>query len=80
MNQSDPHSDLSELHNELDIRFSEIIEHIRKTTRLSHVVFSGAVSGFLIKTGIYLAANGGCPDTVLLIQLNKVVKEAYKGK
>jgi hypothetical protein len=64
------------LQEELDIRFTEVIEELKKFFGDS-LEFRGGVAGFLIKTGIYLAAIGGCPNEILRKQINEIVKEAY---
>ena len=70
-----------ELHDLLDSRMAKVILDTKEEAGdMDAVRFSGTVSGFLIKTGIHLAAVGGCPNDVLRTQVSVIIKDAYAGK
>lgn len=69
---------LKDLQEQLDIKLTTIILKIKSQCQLDPISFSGGVSGCLIKTGIHLAATGGCPNHVLREEINIAIKKAYK--
>lgn len=71
---------ISKLQNELDIKFSAVVNELKKTSKLNPIDFAGTVAGFLIITGIYMAVKGGCPRKILQNQLNQNIEDAYKNK
>jgi hypothetical protein len=66
-----------ELNNILDIRLAAVVAELKEKSGLDPMSFSGTVVGFLIKTGIHLAAKEGCPNSTLRSNVNQVIKEAY---
>jgi hypothetical protein len=75
-NQKDSRA-LQALTDELDKKFTEVIENARRLSTLHPLTFSGTVVGFMIKSGIMLAVNHGCPSGVLRTQLDEILKAAY---
>jgi len=67
-----------ELNDLLDERIAAVVEDLRKTANMTPVEFNGTVAGFLIKTGIHIAAANGCPNAILRNQVNATIKEAYR--
>ncbi|VVB55163.1 Uncharacterised protein [uncultured archaeon] len=69
---------IKELNDLLDIKVAAAITECKEAYgEGDSITFKGSVAGFLIKTGIYLAAEGGCPNKILRNQLNEAIKEAY---
>jgi len=69
----------AELSEELDKRLTPVIERLRsENPGMDNVMFSGTVTGYLLKTGVALAVNGGCPRKILLKSLQGIIEEAYR--
>lgn len=67
----------NELCDELDKELEPILNRLREKAHMDNVSFSGAVTGFLLKTGINLAVKGGCPRKVLTKSLLNIIQEGY---
>jgi hypothetical protein len=61
----------------LDVNLTKVIDEARKTHGADQIRFAGTVSGFLIKTGIALAARNGAPRPVLEEALARAVQDWY---
>ena len=68
----------TELQEELDKRMSLVIEQLRREANMGSVSFSGGVTGFLLKTAVALAVEGGCPKKVLLKSMQDIIQESYE--
>jgi len=67
----------------LDEGVTRVVEELKaKATEdgTDGVVLQGAIAGFLIKTGLALAAHGGCPRRVMEAAVSASIAEAYGGK
>lgn len=68
-----------EIEEYLDIHMTEIISNLKaKAEGTDPLTLSGTITGFLMKTGLKLAAHGGCPRHVMEKAMADSIREAYK--
>jgi hypothetical protein len=67
-----------DLHEYLDTHFTRVIENAKKLTpEMDEVARAGTIAGFLMKTGIKLAAKHGAPRGIVEASLLQTVSEYY---
>jgi hypothetical protein len=66
-----------ELQDHLDAELSRVIEEARRRADLDALTFAGTVSGFLLKTGLALAAKHNAPRSVVEGQMGAMIADAY---
>jgi hypothetical protein len=68
-----------DLHEYLDANFARVIENAKKLTPgMDEVLRAGTIAGFLMKTGIKLAAKHGAPRETVEQSLLETVAEFYE--
>jgi len=68
-----------DLHEYLDVNFTRVVDNVKKLTPgMDERVRAGYISGFLIKTGIKLAAKHGAPRDVVESALANIVEDNYE--
>lgn len=68
-----------ELSEFLDVNFARIVEEAGKLSpELDPVMRAGTIAGFLIKTGIALAAKNGAPEAVMRRAVDNMISEAFE--
>lgn len=66
------------LHEYLDENFTRVIQNAKKLTPdMDKVLRAGTIAGFLMKTGIKLAAEHGAPRETVETSLLETVAEYY---
>lgn len=68
-----------DLQEHLDIELAQVVEDARRRASMESVTFSGTVSGFLLRTGLALAAKHGAPRSVVEVQLSHMIQETWTG-
>lgn len=69
---------LEELQLHLDVEFAQVIERVKTlASDMDAVTLSGSIAGFLIKTGIALAVNGGAPRSAVSVAIDDALNELY---
>ncbi len=69
-----------DLHEYLDVNFTRVIENAKKfTPDMDELTRAGTIAGFLMKTGIKLAAKHGAPRDVIETSLRETVEDYYSG-
>lgn len=67
-----------EICDKLDEKLGPIIERLREENPgIDHIAFSGAIAGYLLKTGVALAVKGGCPMRTLLKSMEDIIRTGY---
>ena len=67
-----------DLHNYLDEHFTRVVENAKKLTPgMDEIARAGMIAGFLMKTGIKLAAKHGAPRETVETSLLETVAEYY---
>jgi len=70
-----------EIEEYLDINMSAVVDGLKakaKADGTDPLTLSGAITGFLMKTGLALAASGGCPKHVMKKAMEASIEEAYR--
>lgn len=68
-----------EIEEHLDIHITKVIDDLKtKAVGVDSITLSGAITGFLLNTGLKLAVAGGCPQHVMVRAMADSIKEAYK--
>lgn len=68
-----------EICDKLDEKLGPIIERLREENPgINHIAFSGAITGYLLKTGVALAVKGGCPKKALMESMQDIIEAGYR--
>ncbi len=72
-----------ELHDLLDIELTKTIEEIRIkaiAAGMDRQYFEAQVTGFLMKTSIYIGMMGGCPQDVMKFAASAAIDDVFSSK
>ena len=68
-----------EIEEYLDIHLFKVITNLKQEAEGTNPTdLAGAITGFLLNSGVALAASGGCPKHVLEAAMVEAIRKAYK--